>query len=448
MENRKYLLKICLILMLSVIIIFSSYTVNFVAKADEPVNLSLENNLVIITKDSVNLEKKLNKIIKNNTDFKKVQNQIDNRMNINVVKSTENIKFNNLTTVAANVSEVKENNSYKNFLKKELKNGKRVILFGDVQPEEYKEILALDELSVKDKQGIKLQFGLTEDEVNYMLIENKKPKITDKEFFESVDSKFTNHVISYTLDNNKELQFIDVSINNFDEDGSPIPNTNEIILQEVLDTQSEITNAENNKYQEEKETFSFLTKNTASAENVRILDKYNIVQKGYCLGALVARMDTDYHLYKQNSDQNKKYDYFTLKPITQITSYKGLWARSLFVDIDIPADSDHLDTWSPQGDKGGSSFGISLAFPYSISFNMDFSESLRIDDRSSLGYDYARWNLTDNSTDLVRNISGNTFSSVAGWASTGSYATAGLTVRGEFDNYITLTTKTKVAYDY
>ncbi|MGG0287323.1 hypothetical protein ABEY41_19895 [Peribacillus butanolivorans] len=65
-----------------------------------------------------------------------------------------------------------------------------------------------------------------------------------------------------------------------------------------------------------------------------------------------------------------------------------------------------------------------------------------------MAYDYARWQLNDGATDLNRNISGKTFNPAADWASTGTYARAGLTVVGKFDNYITLTTKSDVSYDY
>ncbi|MFS0765717.1 hypothetical protein [Peribacillus phoenicis] len=48
-----------------------------------------------------------------------------------------------------------------------------------------------------------------------------------------------------------------------------------------------------------------------------------------------------------------------------------------------------------------------------------------------MAYDYAGWQLNDRSTNLNRKISGKTFNSAAGWASTGTYARAGLTVVGK-----------------
>ncbi|WP_285767260.1 hypothetical protein [Peribacillus sp. SI8-4] len=431
MSKTKKILKGSLVVTLSLLFFFSSYSVNFFAKANdrkETINdLSEEKNIVIITDNETSTEETVNTVVEENIDpeFKDIQDKVDNtELNVSVVSPENKRDLEKSSTIAADVAVVEGNDLYKDFLKAELEGGKRVFLYGDVQAEEYKEIFELDELAVKENNG-QLEFGLSEEELNKKAIENGKEvvdeKLTDDEgnekgSLDAAESKYTSHVIGYTIDNNQKLQYVDVSINNFDENGNSIPNTKGMVLQEVLNTQTEIIDSENEPNQENNTTAAstFITTNKVQAANVRVKNKYNIVEKGYRLGLLVARMDTDWHLYKQNSEKSKKYDYFTLKPITQVTSYKGLWARSIYTDIDIPADTDHLDDWGPMGDQGTSSVSMSLGYPFSVGISMDFGENLQIDDRSSLAYDYARWQLNDGAMDLNRNISGKTFNPAAG----------------------------------
>ena len=478
------MLRGCFIVILSLAFLFSNYSINFFVKAEETKETtndsSDEKNMIIISDNQTKTENAVDRIIDKNKDpaFEEVQDKVkNNEMDVSVVSSNSSPELEQTNSVAADVSIIKENESHREFLKDELEDGKRVILYGDVQPEEYKEILDLDEISVEEKEG-KLEFGLNEEEMQEKAIENGKEETKtdsyqpndlensfdknveeaveggendpDKEIFEAEESEFTSHVIGYTLDKSQELQFVDVSINNFDEYGNPIPNTNEMMLQEVMNTQSEIISAEeeNNEEDASNLSVSFISKNTAKAESERIKNRYDLVEKGYRLGLLVARMDTDWHLYKQDNEKSKKYDYFTLKPVTQIKSYKGIWARSIYTNIDIPSDADQLDDWAPMGDRGASSIGVTLGYPFSVGVSMNFGENLKIDDQSSLAHDYARWKVNDGPTDLNKNISGTTFKPAAGWASTGTYAKVGLTVIGKFDNYITLTTKTNVTYDY
>ncbi|MFA1712320.1 hypothetical protein ACDX66_11440 [Peribacillus frigoritolerans] len=465
MSKTKKILKGSFVVILSLLFFFSSYSVNFFAKANdrkETTNESSEEkNIVIIADDETSTEETVNTVVEENSDpeFEDIQDKVDNNeLNVSVVSPDNKKDFEKSNSIAADAAVVEGNKLYKDFLKAEIEGGKRVFLYGDVQSEDYKEILDLDKLSVKENNG-QLEFGLSEEELNKKAIENGKEVVdvkpsdyegNEKGSLDAADSEYTSHVIGYTIDKNQELQYVDVSINNFDENGNSIPNTNEMLLQEVLNTQSEIIDMENEINQEKNTTdaSTFITNNKVQAESVRVKNKYDIVEKGYRLGILVARMDTDWHLYKQNSEKSKKYDYFTLKPVTQVTSYKGIWARSIYTDIDIPADTDHLDDWGPMGDRGAPAVNLTLGYPFSVGISMNFGENLQIDDRSSLAYDYARWQINDGATDLNRNISGKTFNPAAGWASTGTYARAGLTVIGKFDNYITLTTKSDVSYDY
>ncbi|MBC2306066.1 hypothetical protein [Listeria booriae] len=452
MKKREKASKIACVGLLASALTFNNYSIMFDAKADTVSNSSANSQVVILTKDAT-VDRTIEQFEDQNKDaaLTDVQEKLENKeIQVDVTDSSKDTVFDEDTSIFADATEVEGNSQYQKVLKQELNDGNRVFLYGDVSAEEYKDILGLDKITVDNDSAGDLEFGSSNDEIKSNIAEDKNSKVKEDEFFKDTESKFTSHIIGYTLDDSKELQFIDISVNNFDGDGKSIPNSESMLMQEVMSTQSEILDAENEHLADEAENnkTSMIGVKKAHATNVRVKDTYNLVAKGYRLGLLVARMDTDYHLYKQNSDGNKKYDYFTLKPVTQVHSYKGIWAGSILTDIDVPSDSDHLDTWAPMGDRGGAKMSVSLGFPFNISAGMSFSESLVLDDRSSLAYDYARWQIKDSAIELNQNISGTTFNPVAGWASTGTYATVGLKVVGSFSNYITLTTKTKVTYDY
>lgn len=445
MGKREKTFKIACVLLLSSSLTFNNYSLMFGAKAETVGSDSANSQIVILTKDAT-VDRTIEQFEEQNKDtaLTEVQEKLENKdIQVDVTASPKDTAFDEDVSVFADATEVEANSQYQKVLKQELNDGNRVFLYGDVSAEEYKDILDLDKITVDNESEGNLEFGSSDEEIKSNIAEDKNSKVTEDDFFEDTDSKFTSHIIGYTLDDSKELQFIDVSVNNFDANGKSIPNSESVLMQEVMSTQSEIV-----ELPDENDKTSFVGIKKAHATNVRVKDTYNLVAKGYRLGLLVARMDTDYHLYKQNSDGNKKYDYFTLKPVTQVHSYKGIWAGSILTDIDVPSDSDHLDTWAPMGDRGGAKMSVSLGFPFNISAGMSFSESLVLDDQSSLAYDYARWKIKDSAIELNQNISGTTFTPVAGWASTGTYATVGLKVVGSFSNYITLTTKTKVTYDY
>ncbi|UTI43911.1 hypothetical protein [Niallia sp. RD1] len=440
--------KLSIIAILSVVFMFNSYSFNFFVKAEEipPID---EDDVVIITED----ENEVEEIVEDITNDKKIEDEyedmqdkvLNEEMNVDITSSENSEKLDDATTIIADASEIIDNESYKEELQEELEEGKRVFIYGDIQADEYKDILDVEELSVDAGDGGEFLFGLTTEELNEKAKEDGKQAVIrenkENNEEEETESEFVSHVIGYTLDDSKELQYVDVTIHNFDEEGNPIPNTEESILKTTMDIQSEIMDSEQEKHEEVQEQevafFPFLKENKVAAENVRVLNKYNLNTYAKRLGVLVAEITTDYHLYKETSDQDKIYDFFTLEPVTQIQSYKGIWSNSLFVDIDIPYDTDELDSWSPKGDQGGKSFNVGLSYPFSIAISMDFGESLTIDDQSSTKLDYARWLMKDHITELNTNISGETFTPVAGWASKGTLATVGLTVTGKFSNYIT-----------
>ncbi|MFS0765724.1 hypothetical protein [Peribacillus phoenicis] len=231
MSKTKKILKGSFVVLLSLLFFFSSYSVNFFAKANdrkENTNESSEEkNIVIFADDETSTEETVNTVVEENSDpeFEDIRDKVDNNeLNVSVVSPDNKRDFEKSNSIAADAAVVEGNKLYKDFLKAEIEGGKRVFLYGDVQAEDYKEILDLDKLSVKENNG-QLEFGLSEEELNKKAIENgkefvdEKPsddEVNEKGTLDAADSEYTSHVIGYTIDKSQELQFVDVSINNFE----------------------------------------------------------------------------------------------------------------------------------------------------------------------------------------------------------------------------------------
>jgi hypothetical protein len=113
-------------------------------------------------------------------------------------------------------------------------------------------------------------------------------------------------------------------------------------------------------------------------------------------------------------------------------------------DIEIPYDSDHLQKWSPEGESSKATYTVPLAAPFLLSWEMTWSDDVAIDDQSSLAYDYGRWVGTDG--DLNQQL----FKPGAGWASTGTLASATIRNFGKFytDNNYSVEAKNTISISY
>lgn len=343
------------------------------------------------------------------------------------------------TDIAANIKDVKNDKQLQQYLQQSIQNGKKVFIYGGLSSKEYKKFLKLDELKVKDKNNKgHFEFGATLEE------DTEKGPLKE----EAVDYSEQTSIIGYTLDENDTNQYLELNVTSYDENGEVRETSESAYLQEILSYESELI--DETQPQEESDTqFSFLEKTSANAANREVQDKYGFRTSVYdSRDSLIGRVDTDYRLLKESSDSSSTYDYFTLRPITQITHYNGALSKKLYENIDITYSDDQLKNWSPKGDTDSVSYNVSMSYPFAISFGVSWNDGTKVDDQSSLGYDYARWVVTDAS------LNGETFEGAAGWASTGTLASATLTTIGTFyigpSNQYPVTGKKNISirYDY
>ncbi|MHC9161595.1 hypothetical protein [Exiguobacterium profundum] len=321
------------------------------------------------------------------------------------------------TDIAVNIKDVKNDKQLQQYLQQSIQYGKKVFIYGGLTSKEYKKILKLDELKVKDKNG-KGSFNFGETHV----ANDEKGALSE----DVINSNEETSVIGYTLDENEDVQYFEINITSYDENGQLRENDEEVYIQEILSHESEMADAIKSEELSDVKV-SFLQKNSAAAANIEVMDKYGFVTSVYdSRNYLIGRLDTDFRLLKESKDTSSTYDYFTLQPITQINHYNGALSKRLYQNIAMRYDADELKNWTPKGDTSGSDFSLGMSFPFSISFSMSFKDAASIDDQSSLAYDYARWVVTDGS------LGGETFEGAAGWASIGTYSSSILTTEGTF----------------
>lgn len=342
---------------------------------------------------------------------------------------TNSIKNTNVATdIVAKVEEVESDKKLRNYLRQKVKEGNKVILYGNVTYDDYKKLLKIDSLKVKDKnkkgyytfgeateenKGKVNKFSTSKN--NQSLLEDGSDKGPLKDGV--IDPSETTSIIGYSLDESKDNQYIDINIMSYDEKGNLRENDEEVYIQEILNYESELTDKIQDEVEGEvteatKISNSFFRKNITDASRKMVDSDYGI--KGTVYGEVnqvVGRMTTDFKFFK-HSDSNSKYDYFTLRPLTQLTHHNGALAQKLVTTLEPKYAGDQLDNWSPKGDTKGSDFDLSMGFPFSISVGMSFKDSVTIDDQSSIAYDYARWKVTDGSLD------GEVFEGMAGFATT------------------------------
>lgn len=329
-----------------------------------------------------------------------------------------NRELNEADALAFNVKNVKNDKQLQSFLHEALQNGKYIYIYGETKRMEFKDLLNLE--------TIKVPLNVNGEKV-YADFSSKAEEIKEKGPRKSKDTglnvKDTISIIGYTINKNSPLQYSQININSYDSKGKKRENTIEVYMQEIINQQSKIIDI--NK----KETgqTSLIKKDYALAGSSRVDSNYGFTGAVYSPNdQLWGRIETDYILYKANSDGSSNYDFFSVKPMTQIVEFNGAQSRELKTDIDIPYDVDHLEDWSPYNDETGRTFSIQLVYPFSISWGMTWDDKVDINDISSRYYDYARWIVTDG--DLNRQD----FRPGAGWASSGTFAVADVRNWGRF----------------
>lgn len=433
-------------------LILNPYSINFEKLGiNKNLNVSAEtdtHSFVFVTKD-----KEIKKNLKNVINTKSLD-ELDEKVDVSVEDLSQisdlenNKKLNEAKDIAFNIKDVNKDENIKKYLNNSLKKGKRIFLYGDqLTNNDFKASIKLEKMTINDTLNGKPATVIFGDNQDY---------IKEKGYLKKVNTgndkkNESTNIIGYTLDDSQELQYISNNITFYNEDGSQsdeIPE--EIYFEELLFLQSEIEKKEEkaNKLEEEYDnsTASILTTSKVKAKSTRVLDKYGYYGTARNNIEVLGRVDTDYELYKQNSDSSSIYDYFSVKPKTQLTEYGSGQSAAIWQDIDIPYDVDELKDWSPYGDKNGISFNIALVSPFNLDWKLEWKDSTFMDDLSSLGLDYARWDVRDG------DLSGQVFNPGAGWASKGRQAVCTIRSKGTFHvqtyTYVADTGAINVRYSY
>lgn len=372
---------------------------------------------------------------KNDESLENIKKNVKSKgLKVNVVK------FNGDSTIsdsglggtnglAVNVKDIRKSQTLGKFLNGALTSGKKVYLYGGLKPSEYKKLLNLKEMKIKDKNGTS-EFGLTKSEMN-----SRKTTSSDDEF------DMNTSIVGYSLDG--EYHEIDVTI--VDEVGNPRENDEEVYIQEILNLESEKVDKQIKEHQQQA---SLITESKESAANVEVKRGYDFIGSVYdSANRIIGRLTTDYYLYKESNDNYASIDYATLKPVTQIDRFNGAQARKLVNRIEVFSD-DEMDEWIPEGDTSTTSYNISLGYPYAINVGMSFSDALSVDDQGSRYFDYAQWSITDGE------LHGTVWRGAAGFMSVGTYiyakvANTGTVNIGSSNQYPVSWSKSfYVSYDY
>jgi hypothetical protein len=316
------------------------------------------------------------------------------------------------TDLAANVEDVRKDSELQAYLQSQLQEGKRVYLYGSLTIKEYKKLLKLNEIKIKvnkkDASQGYLSFGSDLDTKEKGPLKKNAPETEE-----------VTNIIGFTLDNNEPRQFVDISVSSYDDEGSKIENKEEFYIQDIMAEQADLIQMEE---KQNPEKTALISLNQVSAADNPIVDQaygaYSLAKNSF--GTTMGRVDMDWELLQEprSGDGSSTYDYFTLTPLTQANAYNGAQAKVIWQDIDIPSDSDELRQWTPQGDNTKTDWSLSLGFPFNFGVSMNFADDTKIDDQSSTGYDYARWDVTDG------NLDDEVFRGAAGWASYGTQAYA------------------------
>ena len=120
-----------------------------------------------------------------------------------------------------------------------------------------------------------------------------------------------------------------------------------------------------------------------SANNINIYTYY--------LDTLMGQINADWYLYRNLSESETDYDYFSVRDNVEVTAYNLASIDELWVDHDIPADIDHIQDWGPE-DNTSSSFQVSL--PMGISWQFNTNGDVVVDEQGSQTLDYGRWELS------------------------------------------------------
>ncbi|MDU1846403.1 MAG: hypothetical protein E6778_12755 [Niallia nealsonii] len=417
-----------------------------VSANSNPVSKAVEN-VIFVTKDHSKTQEIVNRITtkKNDDSVKKIGKQINEKsLNVKSIGIQEALKKKNSkskriitselivqsddnnSSYAIKADEIENNQELQEFANEALLDGDRVYLYGEVTKENFKNLVSVKDAKVPFQtfDGQTAYGDVLIDEATIEKEKGQKKKVDTGIDTYSVD---TENIIGLSLDKDSEHQYVEINVSTYNEKGELIENPEENLIQEIVSLNSTIVEEEKQEIASNSvEQQGLFLNNNVSADSSRVKSGYDYIASAYASSTKKGTVSTDYILYKANNDDDSKYDYFTLKPMSQITEYNGGNSKYMKADIDIPYDSDSLEDWDPHGTQNDSDYSMTFGFPWNISWTGSWTDATKIVDISSRALDYARWEVTDG------DLNHQDFRPGATWRSAGTMASVGYKVWANF----------------
>lgn len=357
-----------------------------------------QNGRVLLIYSKVDKNQLVKSILSNKTDESLLK--VQSVLNKGKFKLTYS-KDESFTDVVADVEEVRNSSEMREYLHKQLVDGKMVFLYGGITFHEYKELLGLEKLIVDMGNDIRVDLGITKEPVEKKLKNTSiQPPIYD--------------IIGYSL-KDLSVNVATISVDN----------------QNNIPTDYHYLHGALNMLRTKVEDVNDDSIGILADPGTIVRSKYNIIAYAYTpYGALAGQTTTDYTLYRNFNETDSTYDYFRIEDVTQVQGYNGFTGYSLNVKHDIPFSSDEIRDWGPLS-SSSSPYTISLGYPWNITFTFNMTGNPSVTNTASLANNWTNWYVTNR---LTRNLNGVIFRPQTAWASTGTYAGIDLVHSALFHN--------------
>lgn len=352
----------------------------------------------------------------------------------------------NLTStdeIAAKFETVKNDITLTEYLKSCISKGVKVYLYGDdISLYEYKELLDLDEIfilktnSENSNDKIKLEFGLTEDEIiksktatqNIDIKDLEKDKdIKDSlkkgvENGNKIEEKETFNVIGYDLDgeNNK---LVLTKIDSYTEENKEIKKdnsiSNELFLSDILNAFYDTKTKDNDA----KRSIVYVTEAPSYVHSTAVIN-----------GTTAGKTTTDWYMKRESSEYSTTFDYFSLEEKTSFVGQNNYGVRAFGTDHDIPYIDlgDRIYDWKPdQSDTADHNISLNLgAGGANLNYSFSTGSKYKVDDIGSRELSYGRWDAWSNA--LLPPTSVSKWYPATSWLSTGTTAVIDIRTKGKY----------------
>jgi hypothetical protein len=402
-----------------------------------------KNDLLFITKDNLDKQEKhlKSKQEKNELGISFAEKHVDLKVQKKIDSSSEEIE--NYDEIAFPVEDVRNDKKLQKDLKKLMKNGTKVYLYGGLTLEEYTRLLDIEKLttSKKGKKYVISDPDPDTDDLQDKGIKDQPKKPRD--IGEQDDGLY--EVVGYSLQEDAINKVVISNITSYNENKEVAPTTDEMFL-EIVDAANLTGEIQVEEQQAEKLAhFGVFKQNKALAERkTRKSAPDWIYGSAYYNGMRVGYTYTDWVIQQELSESDSTYDYFNIFDTTTFRTDSGWEGYKWTVDHDLPHYTvDRLSDFSPK-DDWFSPYTVSIGSPWNIGYSFSMSGGPDIDEASNRELGYARWYITG---DLYNH----TFEPAMAWKSTGTLAEMDIRHWGYFSKRTLRASsfiKINVKYDY